>query len=290
MNSTLVGTGLAALCRIVLGSSLVIGLASGPLAMAHGGGGGRGGGGHGGGGLGGGGHMGGGGFGGGRRLGWWRPHGWWVLWAWRVWLRRFLPGFLRLRRTGYGLRLWLRLSGLWYGYGYPGYRPMATVIPVMDWATSRLWLRFVSRLRLRFGLLRSWLHLRNRLCELIRQSRVRVLARFLATPIRRLTALLRSRPRLWPSSFLLPSLGIDETKVSDATGSHIQVARVHAGSPAERAGLQAGDTIVSANGYLTRDAGNLAWVINHHTPNGGVTLKIRKAANGQDATVAAMLH
>jgi len=93
-----------------------------------------------------------------------------------------------------------------------------------------------------------------------------------------------------PSSFLLPSLGIDETKVSDATGSHIQVARVHAGSAAERAGLQAGDTIVSANGFLTQDPGNLAWIINHHTTNGAVTLKVRQVANGQDATLTATLH
>jgi len=93
-----------------------------------------------------------------------------------------------------------------------------------------------------------------------------------------------------PSSFLLPSLGIDERKVSDATGSHIQVARVHPGSPAERAGLQAGDTIVSANGYVTQDPGNLAWIINHHAPNGVVSLNIRKVANGQEATVTATLH
>ena len=92
------------------------------------------------------------------------------------------------------------------------------------------------------------------------------------------------------SSFPLPSLGIDEEKVSDATGSHIQVTRVHPGSPAERAGLKVGDTIVSANGYLTQEAGNLAWIINHHAPNGVVTLNIRKVANGQAATVNATLH
>ena len=93
-----------------------------------------------------------------------------------------------------------------------------------------------------------------------------------------------------PSSFPLPSLGIDEQGVSDATGSHIQVTRVHPGSPAERAGLQAGDTIISANGYLTQNPGNLAWIINHHAPNGAVSLNIRKVANGQVATVNATLH
>ncbi len=41
-----------------------------------------------------------------------------------------------------------------------------------------------------------------------------------------------------PSFFSLPSLGIDEKAVSDASGSRIQVVRVHPGSPAEHAGLQ----------------------------------------------------
>jgi S1-C subfamily serine protease len=92
------------------------------------------------------------------------------------------------------------------------------------------------------------------------------------------------------STFPVPSLGIDETKVTDATGSHIQVTRVHPGSAAEHAGLQAGDTIVKANGYLTQDPGNLAWIIHHHAPNGTVLLNIRKAANGQEATVNATVH
>jgi hypothetical protein len=92
------------------------------------------------------------------------------------------------------------------------------------------------------------------------------------------------------TSFLLPSLGIDEKQVSEATGSHIQVARVHSGSPAERAGLQAGGTILLANGYLTRAPGNLAWIINHHSPNGTVTLNVRQAASGQETTITATLH
>ena len=32
-------------------------------------------------------------------------------------------------------------------------------------------------------------------------------------------------------------------------------------SPAEQAGLQPGDVILSANGYLTQQSGNLAWII-----------------------------
>ncbi len=104
------------------------------------------------------------------------------------------------------------------------------------------------------------------------------------------TVPLQTRTSAAPSSFALPSLGIDEKAVSDAKGNHIEVARVHPSSPAERVGLKPGDTIVSANGYLTQTPGNLAWIINHHASSGAVTLHIRKAANGQEATMNATLH
>jgi hypothetical protein len=88
----------------------------------------------------------------------------------------------------------------------------------------------------------------------------------------------------------LPSLGIDEQGASEASGRAIQVARVHPGSPAERAGLQAGDVILSANGFLTQEPGNLSWVINHHAQGGALNLSVRKAASGQNATVTAKLR
>ena len=255
MNTTLVRSTLAALCRMVLGSSIMIGLASGPLAIA--GGGGHGGGGHGGGGFGGG-RMGGGGF------GWGRGGG-------------MSGGYYGRGGYGYGgfggygfggIGLGYGMGGMGYGYGYPGYGygdgyglgysgygygsypgyVYGSGYSDPDYTYSSPGYTYSSA----YG----------------------------TVPLQAAA----------PSSFMLPSLGIDERKVSDATGSHIQVARVHAGSPAERAGLQAGDTIVSANGYLTQDPGNLAWIINHHTTNGAVTLKVRQVANGQDATLTATLH
>ena len=113
MNTTLVRPTLAALFRIVLGSSIAIGLASGPPAIAASGGGG--GGGHGGGG---GGHMGGGGFHlgrrirlGPRRLTWvveFRHHGWVSVSG------GYYPGFFGFGSSvGLGYRLRLRLSRLW---------------------------------------------------------------------------------------------------------------------------------------------------------------------------------
>ena len=287
MNTTLVRPTLAALCRIVLGSSIAIGLASGSPAIARGGGGGGGGGGHGGGGRAGWSH-------GWRRirLGPRRPHGWWLLWAWRVRLRGFLPGFLRLRRTRPGVRsrLWLRLrlSGLWlwlrygyglgysgYGYGsYPGYGYGSGYYdPGYTYGTGYVYpgSSYVVDSNGNSGYVAA------------PGSGYTYSSAYGTVPLQATTPAALS-------SFPLPSLGIDEEKVSDATGSHIQVTRVHPGSPAERAGLKVGDTIVSANGYLTQEAGNLAWIINHHAPNGVVTLNIRKAANGQDATVNATLH
>ena len=299
MNTTLVRPALAALCRIVLGAGLAIGLASGTSAFAHGGGGGGGGGGgHGGGGFGGGfggghmggggfgfggGHMGGLGFGGGRMgggyygrggygyggfypgffglgLGYGLGYGWGAvrlrlsgIWLW--------PG-LRLRLSG--IWLWpgilrLRLSGYGYGYGSGYYDPYYGYgTAYVDPGVSNLVNSNVSP-----GYTYS--------------------SAYGTVPF-------QARTSAAPSSFALPSLGIDEKAVSDAKGNHIEVAGVHPGSPAERVGLKPGDTIVSANGYLTQTPGNLAWIINHHASSGAVTLHIRKAANGQEATVNATLH
>ena len=234
----------------------MIGLASGPLAIAGGGGG------HG---------------GGGQAAaasvvvdGWWRIrlgprrwHGRWVLRAWSVWLRRIRG--LWLRRNGPGVRHGWYVG---YGYGYPGYG-----------YGNGYGLGYSGY---GYGSYPGYVY----------GSGYSDPGYTYSSPGYTYSSAYGTVPlqAAAPSSFMLPSLGIDERKVSDATGSHIQVARVHAGSPAERAGLQAGDTIVSANGFLTQDPGNLAWIINHHTTNGAVTLKVRQVANGQDATLTATLH
>jgi hypothetical protein len=266
MNTTLVRPTLAALCRIVLGSSIAIGLASGPAAIAAGHGGG-GGGGHGGGGMGGGGHMGGGGFGWGR--GGYMGGGYYGRGGYGY--GGYYPGFFGFGGLGYGL-------GYGYGYGYPGYGygygyGSGYYDPGYDYGTGYVY-PGSSYVVDSYG---------NSGYVAAPGSGYTYSSAYGTVP-------LQATAPAAPSSFLLPSLGIDERKVSDATGSHIQVARVHPGSPAERAGLQAGDTIVSANGYVTQDPGNLAWIINHHAPNGVVSLNIRKVANGQDATVNATLH
>ena len=84
-------------------------------------------------------------------------------------------------------------------------------------------------------------------------------------------------------------LGIDEEPVVDAIGQGMRVDRVYSGSPAERAGLQVGDVIHSANGYLTQIHGNLTWIINTHAPNGVLNLSVHRASDNRDATVVAQL-
>ena len=275
MNTTLVRTTLAALCRIVLGSSIAIGLASGSPAIARGGGGGGGGGGHGGGG---GGHMGGGGFGWGR--GGYMGGGYYGRGGYGY--RGYYPGFFGFGGLGLGYGL-----GYGYGYGYPGYGygdsgygygsypgyGSGYYDPGYTYGTGYVYpgSSYVVESNGNSGYVAA------------PGSGYTYSSAYGTVPLQATTPAALS-------SFPLPSLGIDEEKVSDATGSHIQVTRVHPGSPAERAGLKVGDTIVSANGYLTQDPGNLAWIISHHAPNGVVTLNIRKVANGQAATVNATLH
>ncbi len=286
MNTTLVRPTLAALCRIALGSSIAIGLASGSPAIAHGGGGG---GGHGGGGMGGGGgHMGGGGFHGGG-FGWghgghmgggFYHHGGYGYGG-------YYPGFFGFGGLGLGYGLGYGYGYPWYGYpgyglgysgygygSYPGYSyGSGYYYPDYTYGTGYVY-PGSSYLVNSYG---------NSGYVAAPGSGYTYSSAYGTVPLQATTPAALS-------SFPLPSLGIDERKVSDASGSHIQVARVHAGSPAERAGLQAGDTIVSANGFLTQDPGNLAWIINHHTTNGAVTLQVRQVANGQDATLTATLH
>ena len=65
----------------------------------------------------------------------------------------------------------------------------------------------------------------------------------------------------------------------------MQVTTVYAGSPADRAGLRAGDVIHSVNGYLTTERGNLAWVIAVATPNDVLKMNVRSVADSKVHTL-----
>jgi PDZ domain len=84
-------------------------------------------------------------------------------------------------------------------------------------------------------------------------------------------------------------LGIDEQPVVDAAGNGMQVVRVYSGSAAEQAGLQAGDVIYSANGYLTQQHGNLTWIIGTVPSNGELRMNVRTARDGAVHAVTARL-
>jgi hypothetical protein len=85
-------------------------------------------------------------------------------------------------------------------------------------------------------------------------------------------------------------LGINEQPVTLTDGKRgMQVTAVYQGTPAERAGLQVGDTILSGNGYLTEVPGNLAWVIANAAPNNVLQMTVRKVSDGRDYVVTANL-
>jgi hypothetical protein len=86
------------------------------------------------------------------------------------------------------------------------------------------------------------------------------------------------------------NLGINEEPAVDANNQQgMKVTNVQPGTAAARAGLQVGDVIHSANGYLTQQPGNLPWIIANKTPNNVLTMDVRAARDGQAHTITAQL-
>jgi hypothetical protein len=87
------------------------------------------------------------------------------------------------------------------------------------------------------------------------------------------------------------SFGIDEAPVVEADGVRgLTVVRVEQGTAAEKAGLHPGDVIHSANGYFTRDRGNLAWIIANASPDNVLNLNVRTIADGKEHTISARVR
>ncbi len=81
-------------------------------------------------------------------------------------------------------------------------------------------------------------------------------------------------------------LGIDEEPVVLSDGRKaMKITNVYSGTGASSAGLQVGDVLISANGYLTEQRGNLAWIIANATPGKELKLVVRTAKDGKDHTV-----
>jgi hypothetical protein len=84
-------------------------------------------------------------------------------------------------------------------------------------------------------------------------------------------------------------LGIDEVAINDGGVIGMQVTRVYAGSPAERAGLQVDDVIHAANGYLTQQHGNLTWIISGLPSNGTLQMSVRMARDRAEHVINAQI-
>jgi hypothetical protein len=85
-------------------------------------------------------------------------------------------------------------------------------------------------------------------------------------------------------------LGIDEEPVVLSDGRKaMKITNVYTGTGASIAGLQVGDVLISVNGYLTEQRGNLAWIIANATPGDELKLIVRTAKDGKDHTVMATI-
>jgi hypothetical protein len=97
--------------------------------------------------------------------------------------------------------------------------------------------------------------------------------------------------RLLNATTVVRALGIRQEPVVDAHGIRgMKVAHVYPGTPAEQAGLRAGDVVHSTNGYMTTQAGNLAWIIANAAPNKVLTLNVRTSTDAKAHTITARLR
>jgi PDZ domain len=84
------------------------------------------------------------------------------------------------------------------------------------------------------------------------------------------------------------SLGIETKAVVDAgLARGLRIDRIQPGSLAETAGLQVGDVIRSANGYLTEQPGNLTWIFMNAASDNVLTFNVLSAKDGEVRTITA---
>ena len=81
-------------------------------------------------------------------------------------------------------------------------------------------------------------------------------------------------------------LGIDEEPVVLSDGRKaMKITNVYTGTGASIAGLQVGDVLISVNGYLTEQRGNLAWIIANATPGSEFKMIVHTVKDGKDHTI-----
>jgi PDZ domain len=81
-------------------------------------------------------------------------------------------------------------------------------------------------------------------------------------------------------------LGMDLEPATDPAGRRgLKIVNVLPSSTAERAGLNVGDIIYSANGHVTDQRGHLGWIIANAAPDNILTVTARKASDGKEQTI-----
>ncbi len=84
------------------------------------------------------------------------------------------------------------------------------------------------------------------------------------------------------------SLGIESEPTVDAgLARGLKVTRLQPGGAGEKAGLQVGDVIRAANGYLTEQPGNLTWIVANASPDNNIKFTILAAKDGEVRTITA---
>jgi PDZ domain len=77
-------------------------------------------------------------------------------------------------------------------------------------------------------------------------------------------------------------LGINVQPIKESEAlTGMRILKVDAGGAAEKAGLREGEVIRWANGYLTTERGNLAWIIANAAPDKTLRMNVRSAAGGE---------
>jgi hypothetical protein len=97
-------------------------------------------------------------------------------------------------------------------------------------------------------------------------------------------------PAAGPSPPQSRALGIDVEPVVDASGvPGMKISKVHPGTPAEKAGLHAGDMLYSINGYLTTQRSDLTWIITNAASDNVLRMKVVTASDGNEHTIVVRL-
>jgi hypothetical protein len=88
---------------------------------------------------------------------------------------------------------------------------------------------------------------------------------------------------------LEPGLGVDIQEAVEPNGQRVtRVTKVYPDTPAAKAGMQEGDSIRSANGYLTQVPGNLTWIIENAASDRALRMAV-VSQDGRERTVTANL-